>query len=218
MSTCSAVIATLIEFSSQASEQGSIRCTRQADGSYRKEGNLPANVPSARIFSIDEDFQTNRLAVCPGLRLRPKEEAISLVERKIEDGSYNAWRYEIRPELSGTQTSSPPTVVAPLSPAEVHKCKNKRCNKGPNATPALVKSRRARYCSPACRVAVSRREGTPTPKCIRERKRKRRADAKYPSNAQRQRAYRGGLEERRRSGMRVHLSSSVTDNHLLQPA
>jgi hypothetical protein len=218
MSTFSAFVTTPIEVSSQAPEQESIRWTRKADGSYIREGSLPADIPTARILSIDEDFQSNRHAVCPGLRLRPKEEAIALVERMIEDGSYREWRYEIRPELDSAQTASATTVVAPMLATHFRLCKNLRCRKGPNGIPAIVKSLRAKYCSPTCRVAVSRREGKPTPKCIEERKRKQRSDAKYPSNAQRRRAYRSGLEERRRAGISLPLPSSVTDNQLLQPA
>jgi len=218
MTVCLAFIETPIEVSGQAPEQESIRWTRQADGSYISEGSLPADISTARIFSIDKDLETNRHAVCRGLRLWPKEEAISLVDRKIKDGSYGGWRYEIRPELNSPDTASQPPITASSSASNPRKCKNQRCRKGPNGAPAIVKSRRAKYCSPSCRVAASRREGKPTPKCIRERKRKQRSDAKYPSNAQRQRAYRGGLEERRRSGMRLRLPSSVTDNQSLQPA
>jgi hypothetical protein len=218
MNLSCAFLETPIQVSGQAPDHESIRWTRQADGSYLREGSLPADVPTARIFSVDEDFETNRHAVSPGLRLRPKDEAIALVERMIDDGSYNAWRYEIRPELPGTEASSPPTVVAASSSSDPRKCKNQRCRKGPNGTPAIVESRRAKYCSPSCRVAVSRREGKPTPVDIDEGKRKRRTDAKYQSNAQRQRAYRSGLDERRRAGISLPLPSSVTDNELLQPA
>jgi hypothetical protein len=218
MSMWSTFIETPIEVSGSTPEQESIRWTRRADGSYGKTGSLPAEISTARIFSIDEDFQTNRLAVCPGLRMRPKEEAIALVERKIQDGSYGGWRYEIRPELDSTDNASQPLVTAPSSASGPRKCKNQRCRRGLNGTPAIVPSRRAKYCSPSCRVAVSRREAKPMPKSIEERKRKRRSDAKHQSNAQRQRAYRVGLEERRRSGMRLHLPSSVTDNQSLQPA
>lgn len=134
-----------------------IRWTRQADGSYVRQGSLPADIPTVRIFSIDEDFQTNPHAVCPGRKLWPKEEAIPLVERKIADGSYQGWRYEIRPEISHTEAT--PVVVAPLQRTHYGLCKNERCRKGPNGTPGVLKSRRAKYCSASCRVAVSRREG-----------------------------------------------------------
>ena len=69
------------------STQAVIRWTRQADGSYAKEGALPAEISDVRIFAIDEDYETNPHAVCPGLKLWPKEEAVELVERKISDGS-----------------------------------------------------------------------------------------------------------------------------------
>jgi hypothetical protein len=54
---------------------------------------------------IDEDYERNPHAVCQGLKLRPKEEAIELVERKIAEGSYRAWRYEIRPERSSEEVA-----------------------------------------------------------------------------------------------------------------
>lgn len=80
----------------------SIVWTRQNDGTYKRKGELPADTSTVRIYSLDEDYATNPHAVCPGLRLWPKEEAIALVEQKIADGSYKAWRYEIRPEMPGT--------------------------------------------------------------------------------------------------------------------
>ena len=74
--------------SGAAPEQESLRWTRQSDDSYLKEGTLPADIPTARIFAIDEDYETNPHAVCPGLKLWPREEAVELVERKIAEGSY----------------------------------------------------------------------------------------------------------------------------------
>jgi hypothetical protein len=47
------------------STQAIIRWTRQADGSYAKEGTLPAEISHARIFAIDEDYETNPHAICP---------------------------------------------------------------------------------------------------------------------------------------------------------
>jgi hypothetical protein len=47
-----------VEVSGRAPEQESIRWTRQVDGSYIKEGSLPANTPAVRIFSIDQDYET----------------------------------------------------------------------------------------------------------------------------------------------------------------
>ena len=220
MSTCSTVIETAPKMSGCTSEEESRiavnRWTRQTDGNYVSKGSLPAAIPTARIFSIDEDFQTNRFAVCSGLKLWPKEEAIALVERKIADGSYREWRYEVRPEISSTESTPTKTDTLPNKIARL--CANQRCKKGPNGTNGIVKSKRAKYCGPSCRVAVSRREGKPAPKCIEERKRKRRSDAKHRSNAQRQGAYRARLQERRRAGIRPPLPSSVTDNRLLEPA
>ncbi len=80
-----------------------IRWTGLADGSYQKEGGLPAGTPAVRIFEIDKDYETNPHAVCAGQRLWPQEEAVALVEQKVADGSYQAWRYEIRPELSSAE-------------------------------------------------------------------------------------------------------------------
>ncbi len=166
-----------------------IRWTRQADGGYVKEGNLPADIPTVRIFAIDEDYETNPHAVCPGLKLWPKEEAIALVERKIADGSYREWRYEIRPELSNAEATPAPIAVAPLQPANHRVCKNERCRKGPNGTSSVLEGRQRKYCSASCRVAVSRREGTPRPAPMEKPSRKPRSDRKYGSHAERQQAY-----------------------------
>ncbi len=68
-------------------------------------------------------------------------------------------------------------------------CKNERCKKGPNGTRGIVKSRRANYCSAYCRVDVCRREATPRPAPMEKPSRKPRSDRKYPSHAERQRAY-----------------------------
>jgi hypothetical protein len=86
------------------STQALIRWMRLADDSYANEGTLPADISHARIFAIDEDYETNPHAVCPGLKVWPKEEAVELVERKIAEGSYRAWRYEVRPGASSAQT------------------------------------------------------------------------------------------------------------------
>jgi hypothetical protein len=168
-------------------EQESIRWTRQANGSYIKEGNLPADIPTARIFAIDEDHETNPHAVCPGLKLRPKEEAVTLVERKIADGSYQAWRYEIRPELSNADTPPAPAVT-PSESSALRLCPNQRCKKGLNGTRGMVISRRAKYCCKYCRVDACRRS-RPKSEQIEKPKRKRRRDAKYTSHSERQRAY-----------------------------
>lgn len=169
------------------SKQECVRWTRQADGGYAKEGNLPADTSVVRIYVIDEDYEWNPHAVCSGQKLWLKEEAIALVDRKIAEGSYREWRYEIRPEMSGTETPSGPEGAPSESPAP-HICSNQRCKKGPNDTPGIVKSRRAKYCCNSCRVDVCRRN-RPTPERTGQRGRKRRRDAKYTSHAERQRAY-----------------------------
>src|SRR5216683_3508710 len=108
-----------------------IRWTRQADGSYIKEGTLPANIPTARIFAIDEDYETNPHAGCPGLKLRPRDEAVELVERKIAEGSYRVWRYEIRPEMPSAEVPPAP-ALGPSESLASRPCPNERCKKGPN--------------------------------------------------------------------------------------
>lgn len=67
-------------------------------------------------------------------------------------------------------------------------CPNPRCKKGPDGTPGIVQSRRAKYCCRYCRVDVCRRN-RPKPEQIEKPKRKRRKDAKHTSPAERQRAY-----------------------------
>ena len=67
-------------------------------------------------------------------------------------------------------------------------CANPRCRKGPNGTRGVLKSPRAKYCCPYCRVDVCRRN-RPKPEQVGKPKRKRRSDAKYASHTQRQRAY-----------------------------
>jgi hypothetical protein len=67
-------------------------------------------------------------------------------------------------------------------------CANERCKKGPNGTRGIVKRRRAKYCCAYCRVDVCRRN-RPKPEQIKKPSRKRRRDAKYTSNSERQRAY-----------------------------
>jgi hypothetical protein len=186
MSTAS--IETPLELSGRALEDEFIRWTRQADGSYVKEGELPADIPTARIFEIDEDYETNRHAISPGLKLRPKEEAIVLVESKIADGSYQAWRYEIRPEISDAEIP-PASTLAPSESSAARLCSNPCCKKGPDGAPGIVKSRRAKYCCRYCRVDVCRRKRRSKPEQIEKPKRKRRKDAKYTSHSERQRAY-----------------------------
>jgi hypothetical protein len=67
-------------------------------------------------------------------------------------------------------------------------CANERCRKGPNGTRGVLKSPRAKYCCPYCRVDVCRRS-RPKPERIEKTSRKRRRDAKYSSHSERQRAY-----------------------------
>jgi len=68
-------------------------------------------------------------------------------------------------------------------------CANVRCKKGPDGSRGAIKSKRAKYCSASCRVMVCR-WSRPKPEHVEKPKRKRRSDAKYPSDAARQKAYR----------------------------
>jgi hypothetical protein len=167
--------------------QARIRWTRLADGSYLKEGSLPADISNARIFAIDEDYETNPHAVCPGLKLWPKEEAVELVERKIAEGSYRAWRYEVRAEVSTVETAPAREPVPPERPSH-GLCSNERCRKGPDGNRGVLKSSRAKYCCTYCRVDVCRRS-RPKPAETEKATRKRRKDAKYSSHSERQRAH-----------------------------
>jgi hypothetical protein len=169
------------------STQAIIRWTRQADGSYAKEGALPADISNGRIFAIDEDYETNPHAVCPGRKLWPKEEVVELVERKIAEASYRVWRYEVRPEVSPAETS-PTRDLTPSDRPSPGLCANERCKRGPNDTRGMLKSPRAKYCCAYCRIDVCRRS-RPKPEQIEKRTRKRRRDAKYTSHCERQRAY-----------------------------
>jgi hypothetical protein len=174
--------------STQPDVEGLVRWTRQSDGSYVKEGCLPTSALTARVYAISEDWETNRNGVAPGSKPRPTGEIIALVERKTADGSYLEWRYEIRPEASNVET--PPAVDATTSSGpQARLCKNERCRRGENGTRAIVKSKRALYCSASCRVAVSRRDGRPKPQEVDRPTRKRRSDAQHKSHAERQRAY-----------------------------
>jgi hypothetical protein len=167
-----------------------IRWTRQADGGYVKEDNVAPELSQVRIFAIDEDYETNPHAVCPGLKLWSKDGAVELVERHIAEGSYRAWRYEIRPEGSGPDVpADPPDAgVEPSQSTVIRLCQNGRCNKGPNSTRGvLAKSRRAKYCCGYCRVDACRRR--PKAEQVDKPARKRRKDAKYRTHAERQRAY-----------------------------
>lgn len=201
-------------------QSSAIRWTRQVDGSYAKEGGLPAEIPTARIFVVDEDD-----AECAGSKLWPKEEAIALVERKIAEGAYKKLRYEVRPEVSTIEPASAPAVVPLGQPPNSRLCLNVRCKKGPEGTRGIVESRRAKYCCLSCRVAVSRREGRPKAVDLEKPKRKRRSDAKYSSHCERQRAYRArhsraGLPRAIRDylAMAGDRTARVTDKATLEPA
>jgi hypothetical protein len=171
--------------------------TRQADGSYTRAGSLPAQIPTARIFEVDEDHID-----CPGSKLWPKEEAVALIERKIAEGLYTAWRYEVRTEMPIASDPTDPALAVPAPLLDSRPCSNPRCEKGQDGTPGMVKSRRAKYCCLTCRVDVCRRkrkEQTPAPE--EKPRRKPRSDKKYETHAQRQYAYewrKRGPERRRR--------------------
>src|SRR5271168_1566954 len=79
-------------------------------------------------------------------------------------------------------------VIEAQQPPDSRLCLNPRCKKGPDGTPGIVKSRRAKYCCRYCRVDVCRRN-RPKPEQAEKPKRKRRRDAKYTSHSERQRAY-----------------------------
>jgi hypothetical protein len=172
-----------------APEQESIRWTRLADASYVKEGTIPADTSTVRIFEIDEDYETNPYAVCAGQKLWPQEEAVVLVEGKIAEGSYKAWRYEIRPEIQKPENALGPGVAVPTQPpSEPRTCSNLSCKKGPDGTRGLMRRRNAHFCSSACRVSACRRN-RPKPEPTEKPRRKPRCDRKYPSQAARQSAY-----------------------------
>ncbi len=79
-----------------------------------------------------------------------------------------------------------------IEPRQDSLCANPRCRKGPNGTRGVLKSQRAKYCCPYCRVDVCRRS-RPKPEQVEKPKRKRRSDAKYASHTERQRAYDRGI-------------------------
>lgn len=165
-----------------------IRWTRQIDGSYAKQGTLPADTPAVRILSIDEDYETNPHAVSAGQRLWPKEEAIALVESQIASGSYRMWRYEIRPEKQKADDPVAPLPATPTKSTEPRICANLHCKKGTDGTRGVVIRRNAKYCCPSCRVSVCRRN-RPKPERAERPRRKTRCDKKYATQAARQRAY-----------------------------
>jgi hypothetical protein len=82
-----------------------------------------------------------------------------------------------------------PAVIEAPQPPDSRLCSNPRCKKGPDSTPGIVKSRRAKYCCRYCRVDVCRRKRRSKPEQVEKPKRKRRRDAKYTSHSERQSAY-----------------------------
>jgi hypothetical protein len=76
-----------------------------------------------------------------------------------------------------------------IVPPRDSSCANLRCKKGPDGTRGAIKSKRAKYCSASCRVMVCR-WSRPKHEQVEKPKRKRRSDAKYASDAARQKAYR----------------------------
>jgi hypothetical protein len=92
-------------------------------------------------------------------------------------------------------------------------CRNDQCKRGENQTRATVKTKRAKYCCPSCRVAVSRRAGGSSVTDNGKPKRKRRKDAKYNSHSERQRAYE--LRSRQKSLLEP---VRLTDNTPPEPA
>lgn len=92
-----------------------IRWDRQADGSYKREGELSPDVEVSRIFVIDEDFETNKFGTVPGSKVWTPKDAIELVERKIKELAYTAWRYEVRAD-----TTKPEHVSRPAEPVTIN--------------------------------------------------------------------------------------------------
>jgi len=86
------------------------------------------------------------------------------------------------------ETIPAPAVIEAPQPPDSRLCSNPRCKKGPDGTPGIVKSRRAKYCCRYCRVDVCRRN-RPKPQQTEKAKRKRRRDAKWKDHAERQREY-----------------------------
>ena len=99
----------------------------------------------------------------------------TIAERQLPDSALTP-EQESNPDMGGNQ------------PPHDGSCANSRCRKGPNGTRGILKSLRAKYCCPYCRVDVCRRS-RPKPEQIEKPKRKRRRDAKYTSHPERQKAY-----------------------------
>ena len=96
--------------------------------------------------------------------------------------------------VSGTVPEESSRHMEENGPPHDGVCANPRCRKGSNGTRGLLNSLRARYCCPYCRVDVCRRS-RPKPGQIEKpkRKRKRRSDAKWKDDAEKQRQYHAGL-------------------------
>jgi hypothetical protein len=99
----------------------------------------------------------------------------TIAERQLPDSALTP-EQESNPDMGENQ------------PPHDGSCANPRCRKGPNGTRGILKSLRAKYCCPYCRVDVCRRSRA-KPEQIEKPKRKRRRDAKYTSHSERQRAY-----------------------------
>jgi len=159
--------------------------TRQADGSYASTGSLPAGIPTARIFVIDEDR-----VECQGTKLWLKEEAVALVVRKIAEGSYKAWRYEVRPETSTVPDFADHTQTALAESSDARLCANPRCKRGQDGVRSVVGCSGAKYCCATCRVDVCRRNRRQANADVMVKvTRKPRSDRQHESHAARQRAY-----------------------------
>jgi hypothetical protein len=96
-----------------------------------------------------------------------------------------------------------PAVIEAPQPPDSRLCSNPRCKKGPDGTPGIIESRRAKYCCRYCRMDVCRRN-RPKPEQVEKPKRKRRSDAKWKDHSERQRAY------QRRNGT-AHLPQGIKD-------
>lgn len=90
--------------------------------------------------------------------------------------------------FTNEEAANPP--LGKSEPLHLGLCKNERCKKGPDGTRGIVRSRKAKYCCPSCRVDVCRRNRKlATPEQVEKPRRKPRSDKKYDSHAERQKAY-----------------------------
>lgn len=97
--------------------------------------------------------------------------------------------HEVGDSGRAPKVDSNPRTEKIVPPQDSGLCANLRCKKGPNGSRGAIKSKRAKYCSASCRVMVCR-WSRPKPEHVEKPKRKRRIDAKYSSDAARQKAYR----------------------------